>query len=191
MPTLKKAETIGEIEELLNRATLAVLTEYRGLTVAEITKLRRELRSKGIEYHVTKNTLVREAANRAGVQGLDPVLNGPTAIAFSFDEFKGPVQALQEAGRTYRVLKFKGGIVGKKYISEEAVENLTKLPTRNELIGQLLGGLQSPLVGLVTTLNAPAQELVGTINNLSSSLVYTLMAYEAKLKQGGEQAPSA
>lgn len=184
MPTQKKADTIGELSDLLSRSTLAVLTEYRGLSVADITKLRRELRQKGIEYHVTKNTLMRQAAEQAGVSGLDPALTGPTAVAFSFEEFRDPVKAIQDAERTYRVLKLKGGVIGKKYIGAEQVADLVNLPSRAELIAKMLGSLQSPMVGLATTLNAPAQELVSTVQNLSSTLVYTLMSYEAKLKQG-------
>jgi len=113
MPTPKKEATVEELTALLRRSQVAVLTDYRGMTVATITQLRRQLRDKGVEYHVTKNTLMTRAAHEAGLPQLEQLLTGPTAIAFVGDDIAGGIKALNDFVRTSRLTNLiRGALFG-------------------------------------------------------------------------------
>src|SRR5436305_12244244 len=108
MPTAKKKEAVKELQELLQNSQVLIFTDYRGLSVADITNLRRQLRDKGVEYHVTKNTLTILAAQHAGLGELAELLDGPTAIAFVGDGIPGAAKGLGDCGRTSRILQIRG-----------------------------------------------------------------------------------
>ncbi|MEI6043419.1 MAG: 50S ribosomal protein L10 [Chloroflexota bacterium] len=171
MPTVKKAETIGSLSEKLKQNPLVILTEYRGMTVAEITNLRKQLRSKGAEYHVAKNTLLLRAANELGYSNLEEALSGPTAVAFIGEDLVGGVKSVLDYARTARadakgakVFVVKHGILQGQLIKGDQLEDLTKLPSKQELIGKLLGTLNAPAYGLVNVLAASPRNLVNVIN---------------------------
>src|SRR5262245_26706451 len=118
MPTEKKAATIAELAELLGRAELAILTDYRGLNTSALRELRLQLRPSGTEYHIAKNTLLRFAAERVGKDALKPALEGPTAVAFVFGDLQEPVRRINDYIRTNRsVLKIKCGLLGTQMMS--------------------------------------------------------------------------
>src|SRR3954467_12414155 len=109
MATKKKKQTVKELNHLFQESQVLIFTDYRGLTVADITNLRRQLRDKGVEYHVTKNTLTPLAAERAGLSDVTKMLDGPTAIAFVGDDIPGAAKVLNDFVRTSRIMQIRGG----------------------------------------------------------------------------------
>lgn len=166
MPTQQKAETIQIIKEKLEKAQAVVLTDYRGLNVAQVTELRKKLREAGVEYKVLKNTLTKIAAKEVGVdETVDSYLEGPVALAFTYDDPVTAAKILAEYAKSNDKLEIKAGILENKVIDAAGVQALAKLPSREVLIAQVLAGMQAPISGLVNVLQ-------GTIRNL----VYTLDA---------------
>src|SRR5947209_14841244 len=143
MPTAKKKETVKELQQLFQNSQVLIFTDYRGLTVADITNLRRQLREKGVEYHVTKNTLTTLASDHAGFGDLSTLLDGPTAIAFVGDDIPGAAKVLNDFVRTSRILQIRGGLVGRSMLNPEQVSDLTKILSREQYIAKMLGSLQS------------------------------------------------
>jgi len=156
----EKVAVVEEIAERLRRVQGVVLTDYRGLNVKEMTELRKQLRGVGVEFRVFKNTLTRIAANEVGIQGLDPYLEGPTALAFGYDDPVAAAKAISEFAKTNDRLQVKGGILNGRAIDAEAVKALASLPPREVLIAQVLGGMQAPMAGLVTVLQGTLRSLV-------------------------------
>lgn len=161
----EKEAQVGLIAEKLQSATTAVLTDYRGLSVAQLQELRANLRTANVEYRVVKNTLARRAVLDAGKDaGLQDLFKGPVAIAFGYDDLGAPVRLLTEWVRQTRLpLEVKGGLVEGQVMSGEEIRQIGDLPPREALIAQLLGTLQSPLGQLASALQASVQELVGLL----------------------------
>lgn len=155
-----KAAVVHEIKGKLSQSMAFVLADYRGLNVAEITQLRRQLREAGAELKVVKNTLTRIAVRDLGLQGLDPYLEGPTAIVFTYNDPVAPAKILSGFTRTKENLKLKAGMLQGKIISPAEIRALAELPPREELLAKVVGGLQGPLYGLVHVLVGPLRNLV-------------------------------
>src|SRR5215213_2839657 len=117
MPTRQKARTIDELSDQLSRANLVIVTDYRGLKMADLQTLRGNLRPSGAEIHIAKNTLTRIAAGNAGVVGLDPLLEGPSALVFSFEDAVQTAKAVSDFVRTSRILSVKGGVMGDRAVT--------------------------------------------------------------------------
>lgn len=160
--TSEKQAIVAELKERLVNTKGAVLTNYRGLTVAQDTKLRRKLREAGVEYRVVKNTMTRIAAKEAGLEGLDAHLEGPTAIAISFTDPVAPAKVISDFVKENKLdmLEVKAGIVEGSVIDAQGVKALAALPPREVLIAQVLAGMQSPIVGLVNVLQGSIRNLV-------------------------------
>ncbi|HHP51442.1 MAG TPA: 50S ribosomal protein L10 [Moorella mulderi] len=182
-----KAAITANLKEKLGRSIITVLADYRGMNVADMTDLRRKLREAGVEFKVVKNTLTRRAAQELGIEGLDPYLEGPTAAAFSEADPVAPVKILLAAIREGKSLKLKGGVLQGKAIGEEGVKALATLPPREQLLAQVVGGIQAPLVHLVSVLSRSVhgrlQELVYVLSGNLRNLVYCLDAIR-KQKEG-------
>lgn len=168
--TAEKEQAVQELSELIQQSKGAILTDYRGFTVSEITELRKRLREHGAVYHVVKNTLFRRAIQDG--EGLAPYLEGPTAIAFALQDPVAPTKALLDFIREKRKGTVKAGYIEGVVYTEPQVGELSKLPPREVLIAQVVGGIQSPISGLV-----------GALNGILSNFVYTLQAIVDK--QGG------
>jgi large subunit ribosomal protein L10 len=153
MPTTRKKEIVKDLHGLLSGSQVLVFTDYRGMTVAEISNLRRQLREKGVEYHVTKNTLTTLAANRAGMEGLEQMLDGPTAIAFVGDDIPGGAKVLADFVKSSKVLTIRGGLAGRIVLNPDQVSDLTKILTREQYIAKMLGSMQSPISSMMNVLN--------------------------------------
>jgi len=152
----KKTEIIGRFEDTFSRCSVGILTDYRGLSNAEITTIRRRLGNSSIDYRVVKNTLARFAAERAGKANLASSFVGPVAIALGYGDVTEPAKILTEYITTSKsTLTIKGGFLGDRVLTPEEVSTLAKLPTREILLAKLLGGMQGPIAGLVTCLSAP------------------------------------
>src|SRR5438105_12744708 len=163
MPTAKKKETVKEIQQLFSKSQVLIFTDYRGLTVADITNLRRQLREKGVEYHVTKNTLTTLASDHAGFGDLGTLLDGPTAIAFVGDDIPGAAKVLGDFVRTSRILQIRGGLVGRSVLNPDQVSDLTRILTREQYIAKMLGSMQSPISGMMSVLTGVMRGFVNVL----------------------------
>ena len=162
----EKARVIEALAQKL-RGGSAVLVDYQGMDVARSTQLRARSREAGVEFVVAKNTLARRAADEAGVEGLSEYLVGPTALAFSED----PVASAKlMAGFADQVESFelKGGLLeGSRVLDQDGIIALSRLPGREQLLAQVVGGISSPLTGLVTVLNNTIQGLVIALDQIA------------------------
>ena len=162
--TLKKKEAVVDsIKEKLEASQSVVLIDYRGLTVAEVTELRNQMREAGVEYQVLKNTMIKRAAEKAGIEGLDPILEGPTAVAFGINDPVAPAKILTKFAKDTKKITIKGGVLAGNAIDVAAVENLAKLPSKEELIAKMLGSLNAPITGLVMVLSGVTSKFVRTL----------------------------
>lgn len=161
MPTAEKAEAIEQLTEWLRESKGTVLLDYRGLNVADITALRRELANQSVEFHVAKNTLLRIAAERADVTIEPELLVGPTALAFGMSDEVAPAKAMTDFAKRNRVVHVKGGVVSGQTVSAEQVGRIAELPSRDVLMSQLLGVLQAPMSRTLGVVQAPAREIAG------------------------------
>jgi large subunit ribosomal protein L10 len=156
---LKKA-VVADIREKFEKAHSAVLIDYRGLTVAEVTDLRNQCRAQGVEYVVLKNTMIRLAAQEAGITGLDPFLNGPTAVAFGMKDAVAPAKVLTDFIKKVKKTSIKCGVVDKTMIDVAGVQALSELPPKEVLIAKMMGSLNAPITGFVGVLSATLRSLV-------------------------------
>ena len=160
----RKEQIIDELVDNLSRCTIAIATDYRGLSAKEMVQLRRHLAEWGVEYRVVKNTLTRFAVEKAGKKQLEAFLVGPLAIAFGYDDVVKPAQALSEHIRSSgSVLKIKGGALGERLLSAQEISILAATPPRDVLLSQLMGQLQAPLQALHNVLNAPLRGFLNVI----------------------------
>jgi len=153
-PRPEKVAVVTEVTEKLRASSAVLVTEYRGLTVAQLASLRRTLRPAGGEYKVYKNTLASFAAREAGLDGLADLLVGPTGITFVTGDAAAVAKALRDAAKATPLLVLKGGVIGGKVISAKDVEALADLPSREVLLAQFAGALQAPLVKTAGLLQA-------------------------------------
>lgn len=166
---MKREEKVQVIEELTGKlqSNSAVLVDYQGMDVARSTDLRARSREAGVEFVVAKNTLARRAADAAGVEELSEFLVGPTALAFSEDPVAS-AKLMAEFADQVESFSLKGGLLeGDRVLDEKDVVALSKLPGREQLIAQVVGGISSPLTGLVTVLNNTVQGLVVALGQIA------------------------
>jgi len=135
---VEKQTLVSEIKEKLAASTSIVVTDFRGLRVDEVTELRNKLRSEGVEYKVLKNNLVRRACAESGIEGLEEVLKGPTAVAFSSDAV-APAKIIFEFLKKHKNLEVKGGLLEGKAMNVEQLDALAKIPSKDVLLSQLVG----------------------------------------------------
>jgi large subunit ribosomal protein L10 len=186
----EKVAEVEALEQRLRSATVVILTDYRGLSVTEITTLRSRLRAARLEYRVAKNTLLNRAAEKVGVSDLSTFLSGPTAVVFGRDDPSVPARLLLEFIRQYRKLEIKGGLVDGQSLNAEAVQSLATLPTKRELLARVAGAVGGPLRGLVTALSGPPRGLVTVLDALRR-LREESEGMGGSAAAGGEQASSA
>ena len=163
MPSAKileeKKRIVAELAEKMKNASSGVLVDYKGITVADDTKLRAEMRKNNVEYSVIKNTLIRFAAKEAGFEGLDSVLEGTTALAISAEDLIAPAKIIAEyAKKNEEIFNIKAGFMDGKVIGVEEVMALAALPSREEMLGRLVGSLQSPIQKLALVLKAISEK---------------------------------
>ena len=174
-PRPEKIAVVDEVRERLESSSAAILTEYRGLKVKDISDLRRSLRTAGGEYKIYKNTLVRFAARDLGLDELESLLEGPTAIAFVDGDAAAVAKSLRDYSRTNPLLIVKGGVLGTKVMSAAETTALADLPSREVLLARLAGGMAAPM-----------QQLAGLLQALPRNMAYGL---KALIEKGG--APGA
>ena len=180
-PRADKVAVVDEVRERLAASDGAVLTEYRGLTVAALANLRRELAAAGGDYKVYKNTLVRLAVADSPKESIRDLLTGPTAIAFVQGDVSAVAKALRDFAKANPKLVVKGGIVGDGLLSASEMTVLADLPPRQTLLAQFAGAL-----------SAPMQQLAGLLEALPRNLAYGISALlDQKRSEEGEEAPAA
>lgn len=160
----EKEAIVSMVKEKLQNSQGAVLTDYRGLNVAEITELRNKLREAKVEFKVIKNTLTKRVADELGIEGLDPYLEGPTAIAFGMEDPVAPAKILADFAKTHNQLELKVGILDGKVIDKAKIKELAELPSKAELIAKVLGGMSSPLYGFAGSLQGILRNFVYVLN---------------------------
>jgi large subunit ribosomal protein L10 len=166
MPTEAKRETVAELRSELERKPTRIVSEYRGLTVHEIGEIRRALRKQDVTYRVVKNRLLKIAATEAVREAFDPLLTGPTAIAFGTDE-AGTAKAVVDALRAYRVVRVTGAVLGERRIGADDVQRLATLPPRETLLAQVAGAIAAPLATTAGLFDAPLRDVAGLIAALT------------------------
>jgi large subunit ribosomal protein L10 len=170
MPTPQKAAAIAELAGKLGRAQLAVVTDYRGLSVRDLAVLRRQLRETQTELTVAKNTLLRIAARNSGIEGADWVFEGPTAVAFCYDDIVAAARTIADFARVSRVLAVRGGVLEKRVIDADGVTRLATLPPIDQLRAEVVGAIGGPLAAMVGVLNGVLQQLVATLEARNEQL---------------------
>lgn len=157
----KKAQQVSEVAEQFKNATSVVVVDYLGITVEQATNLRTELRNAGVQFAVVKNSILSRAAKEAGLEGMDDIFKGPSAVAFSNDDVVAPAKILADFAKKVEALEIKAGVVEGKVSSKEEIEALAKLPSREGLLSMLLSVLQAPVRNTALAFKAVADQKDG------------------------------
>ena len=180
MPKAEKVQKVTELAERIRGSEAMFIADYRGLTVAEVTELRRSLREAGTRFTVAKNTLLRLAAGEAGIEGMDDLLQGPTAVAFVAGDPIAAARGLAEAIRRYRTLEIRGGYMEGRVMSSEEAQALATIEPREVLLSKLAGALKAEMSRAAYAFQA-----------LQSRFLSLLDAYREKVPPGEAEAVSA
>lgn len=162
-----KEAKIDEMRDEICRSSVAIVTDYRGLTVEEITTLRRSLQETDAEYSVVKNTLAKIAVKDTQYEALDRFFKGPTALVLGRSDQVGPAKALSQFIKKAKKVTIKGGLMEGNLLDEAQVKNLADLPTIEELYSKILSGLKSPATGLAMGISGVARSLAIVISEMS------------------------
>ena len=157
----KKAQQVAEVAEQFKNASSVVVVDYLGITVEEATNLRAELRKAGVQFAVIKNSILTRAAKEAGLEGMDDIFKGPSAVAFSNDDVVAPAKILADFAKKVEALEIKAGVIEGKVSSKEEIEALAKLPNREGLLSMLLSVLQAPVRNTALAIKAVADQKDG------------------------------
>ncbi|MDI6792098.1 MAG: 50S ribosomal protein L10 [bacterium] len=164
---IQKQKAVNELKEKLAHSSGFVLTDHRGLTVKEITELRRRLRETNSEYHIVKNTLLQRALEGTNLASLRESLNGPTSVAFTSDPNMTVAKILLGFAKEFDKPAIKAGAFENKALTAKEVDAIANLPSKEVLIGRVLGGIQAPLTRLVNCLAAPMRGLLTVLKAAS------------------------
>jgi large subunit ribosomal protein L10 len=152
----KKQQEVNEVVEKMNAANSLVVVDYLGLSVAEVTELRKQLREAGVEFKVIKNTIMRRALDSQELEYHEEVFQGPTAVAFGMEDAVAPAKILSDFAKKAEALELKGGILEGKVLSKEEIQQIAKLPNREGLLSMLLSVLQAPVRNVAYAVKAVA-----------------------------------
>lgn len=148
-----KQVVVDEIKSKLEKAEGVVLVSSRGLTVTQDTEMRKALREAGVDYKVYKNTMVNFAIKGTAFEALAPHLEGPTAVAISYDDATASARELDQFVSKFEPLSFKGGVVAGEYYDQDTIQKIAKIPSKNELLSRLLGSFKSPMSSFARVIN--------------------------------------
>lgn len=166
MPTEAKVQAVAELREHLAGSRTLIVSEYRGLTVREIGEIRRSLRKQDVTYRVIKNRLLKIAAGEAVAAALNPLLTGPTAIAFGQDE-SATAKAVMDTMRPFKQVRITGAVLGDQAIDADGVGRLAALPSRNVLLAQIAGAIAAPMATTAGLFDAPLRDIAGLVAALT------------------------
>lgn len=160
MPTEKKEQEVSTLRKHISESTIAIAADYSGMSVGDMTDLRRALRGQGVDFRVVKNTLTYIAADFVNRPQFKEIVSGPTGIAFGYGEVVDPAKVLTGFIRENRsVMKVRGAVMGERVLDAEQVEALGRLPSKDVMIARLAGQLQGSIAGLAYVLSAPVAGL--------------------------------
>lgn len=160
----QKKQVVEEIKNKIDDAQSVILVDYRGLNVEEVTELRKKYSEAGVDYKVYKNTMMRFAFKDAGLEDFNEHLKGPNAVAFGYEDPVAPAKVSNEFAKDHEKLEIKAGIVDGNIISLDRIKALADLPSKEVLIGQVLGGLNGPISGFANVLQGTMRNLVYALN---------------------------
>ena len=160
----QKQGIVEDIKTKFETCKSSVLIDYRGLTVEEVTNLRNKFREAGVEYSVLKNTMIRRAVDALGMEGLEPVLEGPTAVAFGMEDAVAPAKIISDFIKETEKTEIKAGVLEGKVVDVAAVKALASLPSREVLLAKVLGSMNAPITGFVTALSGNIRNLLYVLN---------------------------
>lgn len=164
MPTEKKQKAVESLQQVFSKCHIGIVTDYRGLKTSELNELRRKLREASVDYKVVKNSLAQIAAKNAGLGHLEGTFQGPVAIAFGYGDISKAAKILADYIRTSKsILNIRGGFLEDRVLSAKELETLARLPSREVLISRVIGGMQSPIYGLVNVLAGPIRNMMGVL----------------------------
>lgn len=184
-----KKPIVDEIADAIKGAQSVVLVDYRGLTVEQDTELRKQLREANITYKVYKNTMMNFAFKGTDCEALAPYLEGPSAVAISTEDATAPARILCKFAKTADKLEVKGGIVEGTAYDAAGIENVSKIPSREELLSKLLGSIQSPITNFARVMNQLAEK--GGASECEAPATEAAPAEEAPAAEVAEEAPAA
>lgn len=153
-----KAQQVSELAEKIKKSKLVLLADYRGVNVEDITGIRAKLRGLNTEYKVIKNNITKRALKECQYEGLDELLEGPTAVLLGFEDYLEPSKVIYEYSKDHDFYKIKGGIIDGKVVSAEEIITLAKLPSREALLGQLAGALLGTISKLAMALDQVSKQ---------------------------------
>ncbi|MEC7778935.1 MAG: 50S ribosomal protein L10 [Candidatus Neomarinimicrobiota bacterium] len=168
MPSVKNINSVKELSVKLDKAKAIYFTDYLGLDVVSVTKLRKNFVEKDVEFTVAKNTLIKLAAKEVGISGVDEFLEGPTAIAFSYEDPTDPARVIKEFLKDFDKPSVKGMILDGEIFASDQFDKIANLPSREQLLSQLVGMLNSPMSKLSSTLSGSVSGLLGRLTQLNS-----------------------
>ncbi|MEK6776985.1 MAG: 50S ribosomal protein L10 [bacterium] len=160
----EKIQVVSALREKFSRAKMALLTDYRGMTVAEITGLRKKLRGASVEYSVVKNSLARIASDGTTLEPIKDQFEGPTAVVLSYGDPVAPAKILTDALKEFKNLGIRSGVFEGAVLSKADIAKIASLPSREVLLGMFLRVLQGPLTGFITVMQAPLRNLLTALN---------------------------
>ena len=163
----EKDAVIAEVTQLLTDTENVFVSDYRGLTVAELAELRGKLRESGARFKIVKNTLGGIAADKAGREPVKDLMSGPTAVTFCGDDLVGAAKALADFAKKHPQLEVRGGLLETSLIDAEGVKALASLPPRDTLIAQVVGTMAAPMIGLVTVLQGTVSGFVRALDQVA------------------------
>jgi large subunit ribosomal protein L10 len=156
----KKEQIVADYVDKMSRSQALILTDYRGLTVADLTELRRRLRENSGVFQIVKNSLFEIALQQAGIPVPSEPIDGPVAVGYCLEEVPPVAKTLTDFANETEILQIRGALMGANFLGVDAVKELADLPPREVLLARLLGAVQGPMSGLVSTIAAPMRELV-------------------------------
>lgn len=168
MPSVKNINSVKELSVKLDKAKAIYFTDYLGLDVVSVTKLRKNFVEKDVEFTVAKNTLIKLAAKEVGISGIDEFLEGPTAIAFGYDDPTGPARVIKEFLKDFDKPSVKGMIFDGEIFTSDQFDKIANLPSKEQLLSKLVGTLNSPMSKLSSVLNSSVSGLLGRLTQLNS-----------------------
>ena len=154
----EKQEAVAAVAAKISESSSTIIADYRGLNVSQVTELRKQLREAGVEFQVLKNSIVRRATEGTDLEGLNSILTGPTAVAFSKEDAVVPAKILNNFAKANDALKLKGGVVEGRVVSMEEVKALAELPSREGLLSMLLSVLQAPVRNFALAVKAVGEK---------------------------------
>jgi len=160
----KKQAIVGSFREKFSSAKIGLLADYRGMSVAEMTELRKNLREAAVEFRVVKNNLAKIASVGTPLEPLRDFFEGPTVVALGYDDVVAPARILNDASKTYPHLEIRSGIMDGAVLSLDEISRIATLPSREELLGMFLRVLQAPAANFASVLSAPLRNLLYALN---------------------------